>query len=109
VSRLLFLEGNVFAKRAEKNWPRKKGIIDNHIKSSKKHSAGKEKLAEKFRQEKDIADALKPYNKEEHLAGEELPPAQKAYRVKVITTFLHAGVLINKPDLFRDLLEENGL
>lgn len=43
------------------------------------------------------------------MAGEELPPAQKVYCVKVITTFLHAGVLINKLDLFQDLLEENSL
>ena len=41
------------------------------------------------------------------MAGEELPLAQQVYRVKVITTFLHAGVPINKLDLFRDLLEEN--
>ena len=55
-SRLLFLE------------------IDNHIKNSKKHSIGKEKLAEKGKKEKDSAEALKAYNKEEHLAGEEHPP-----------------------------------
>ena len=84
-------------------------VIDNHIKNSKKHSIGKEKLAEKGKQEKDIAEALKVYNKEEHLAGEELPPEQQVYRVKIITIFLRAGVLISKLDLFRDLLEENGL
>jgi hypothetical protein len=87
----------------------RKCIIDNHIKNSKKHTIGKEKLADKGRQEKDIAEAApRAYNKEEHLAGEELPPEQQVYRVKVITTFLRAGVPISKLDLFRDLLEENG-
>lgn len=86
----------------------RKCIIENHIKNSKKHTIGKEKLADKGRQEKDIAEVLKAYNKEEHLAGEELPPEQQVYRVKVITTFLRAGVPISKLDLFRDLLEENG-
>ena len=101
--------GKLFCQVCREEVALKKSIIDNHIKNSKKHSIGKEKLAEKGKKDKDIAEALKAYNKEEHLAGEELPPEQQVYRVKVITTFLRAGVPISKLDLFRDLLEENGL
>ena len=34
---------------------------------------------------------------------------QQVYRVKVVSTFLKAGVPLNKIDCFRDLLEENAL
>ena len=87
----------------------KKSVIDNHVQHSKKHSVGKERLAEKGKKEEDIANALCAYNSREHLAGEELPPEQQVYRVKVLTTFLKAGVPISKLDHFRELLEENGV
>ena len=56
-----------------------------------------------------MANALRAYNSHEHLAGEELPPEQQVYRVKVLTTFLKAGVPISKLDHFQELLEENGV
>ena len=58
----MFLEGNFLFWPSVRRIGPKKSIVDNHIKSSKIHSAGK-KLAEKGRQEKDIAKALKAYNK----------------------------------------------
>ncbi len=47
------------------------------------------------------------HNQEQHLRGETLPEQQQVYRVKVVTTFLKAGVPLSKIELFRDLLEEN--
>ena len=44
-----------------------------------------------------------------HPSGETLPDSIRVYRVKVLTTFLKAGVPINKIDDFRDLLEENAV
>ena len=38
-----------------------------------------------------------------------LPDSIRVYQVKVLTTFLKAGVPINKIDDFRDLLEENAV
>lgn len=69
----MYLEENFSAKGVE---GLKKSITDNHIKHSKKHTVGKVRLAEKGKQDHDIAKALKLYNKDEHIhvAGEELPP-----------------------------------
>ena len=39
--------------------------------------------------------------------GESLPEEQQVYRVKVVSSFLKAGVPLSKMDSFRDLLEEN--
>ena len=49
---------------------------------------------------------LLKYNKEEHPRSETLPQNQQVFRVKVVRTFLKAGVPLSKIDLFRDLLEE---
>ena len=38
--------------------------------------------------------------------GETLTESTQVLRVKVVTTFLHAGISLN--DIFRELLEENG-
>ena len=43
-----------------------------------------------------------------HPKGETLPPSQQVFRVKVMKTFLRAGVPLNKISSFRNLLEENG-
>ena len=50
---------------------------------------------------------MKKYDTDFHPSGETLPEAVRVYRVKVLHTFLKAGVPINKIDDFRDLLEEN--
>ena len=75
---------------------------------SKKHQLGKERLQCKNREERDIALAFDSYNKEEYLAGETLSRDVQVYHVKVVQTFLKAGVPLNKVDIFRHLLEENG-
>ena len=50
-----------------------------------------------------ILDKLRPpsaYEKEVHPSGETLPEAQKVYRVKVVSTFLKAGVPLSKNRAF---------
>ena len=83
----------------------KSSSIKNHCRSAK-HLEGKQKLEKKQAREQDIAEALLKYNKEEHPRGETLPQNQQVFRVKVVRTFLKAGVPLSKSDLFRDLLEE---
>ena len=85
----------------------KKSTITYHIKSAK-HIESKEKLKVKRVREGDIATALKKYDKEVHPSGEKLPEEVRVYRVKVVKTFLRAGVPMSKLEFFRDLLEENG-
>ena len=48
--------------------------------------------------EQEIADAMVLYNEINHGCGETLPKNIQVYRVKVITTFLRAGVPLSKID-----------
>ena len=82
-----------------------KSNIELHIKSDK-HTRGKEKLACKEKREHDIVKALGAYDEEVHPVGETLPADQRIFRIKVVSTFLKAGVPLNKIDIFRDVLEE---
>ena len=81
----------------------KSSSIKNHCRSAK-HLQGKERLEKQQSREQDIADELLAYNKEVHPRGETLPPNQLVLRVKVVRTFLKAGVPLRKIELFRDLL-----
>ena len=100
--------GKLFCTGCREELGLKVTVIKQHLKS-KKHQLGKERLQRKNREERDIAEAFdNAYNKEEHLAGETLSRDVQVYRVKVVRTFLKAGVPLNKVDIFRDLLEENG-
>jgi len=98
--------GKLFCRACREELSLKKSTILLHVASSK-HTAGKEKLASKEKREIDIAQALQKYDDDVHPSGETLPDSIRVYRVKVLTTFLKAGVPINKIDDFRDLLEEN--
>ena len=82
-------------------------IIELHVKSEK-HKRGIIKLASKEKREQDIVKALGAYDKEAHPVGESLPVDQCVFRVKVVSTFLKAGVPLNKIDVFRDILEGGG-
>ena len=48
------------------------------------------------------------YNSEVHPKGDMLPHSQQIFHVKVMQTFLRAGVALNKIGSFRNLLEESG-
>ena len=74
-------------------------VIRLHVKS-KKHIFGKERLKQIRIHDMDIARAFKEYNEQEHLAGENLSTECQVYRINVITTFLKAGVPLNKQDSF---------
>ena len=80
----------------------KLSIIKHHIGSSK-HVAGKEALARRESRKRDIAKALEL---QENPSGQTLPEAPCVHHIKVVTTFLKAGVPFNKLHHFRDLLEE---
>lgn len=51
---------------------------------------------------------MKTYNDKVHGKGETLPEDQQVFRVQVLTTFLKAGVPLEKLKYFRDLLESGG-
>lgn len=97
--------GKLFCNACREELSLKLSIIKLHIASSK-HIAGKESLAKIEARERDIAKALQSYDKQENPSGQTLPEAHRVYRIKVVTTFLKAGVPLNKLHHFRDLLEE---
>ena len=70
----------------------KKSSIENLLRSLK-HRKGKERLKQK---ELSIAKSLEKYNNQIHSKGETLPPLQQVFRVRVMQTFLRAGVPLNK-------------
>ena len=69
----------------------KKSVIELHI-SSQKHKRGKERLSSHVAREKLICESLKAYDAVMHPVGENLPDAVRIRRVKVIETFLKAGI-----------------
>lgn len=71
-----------------------------------KRTSGKERLEKKEARERDIAKSLEEYDNQFHPKGESLSLAHRVYRVKVIRSFMKAGVPLNKIDCFRELLEE---
>ena len=74
---------------------------------STKHAQCKSQLTEKRSRERDISEVFKSYEQEVHPSGETLSEVHKLWRVKVVTTFMKAGVPLAKVDHFRELLEEN--
>ena len=82
-------------------------IVKNHIASSR-HLKMKDSLKERKGRDVDIAKSLKQYDEEQHPSGECLPEKQRIYRIKVLSSFLKAGVPLNKIDSFRDVFEEGG-
>lgn len=98
--------GKLFCKCCRQILSVKKSTVDDHI-SCKKHIDSKHQFHNKEARERDIAEALEEHNDSTHLKGETLPEEVNVYRVKVVQTFLRAGVLFNKINIFRPLLEEN--
>jgi hypothetical protein len=95
--------GKLFCSACREELSLKLSIVKNHVESSKH----KNHLREKKIREQDIAQAFRVYEQEVHPVGESLPEAHKLWRVKVVTTFLKAGVPLGKVDKFRGLLEEH--
>ena len=98
--------GKLFCSVCREELSLKLSIIKSHVESAK-HARNKQQLKKKQCREHDITQAFKVYEQEVHPTGESLPEAHKLWRVKVVTTFLRAGVPLAKIDQFRDLLEEH--
>ena len=69
----------------------KRSSLNNHIKCSKRKER-RIKLAIKDKREKSITIALKRHNEQSHLVGKNLPEQHQIFCVKVICTFLRAGI-----------------
>ena len=63
----------------------------HHVQSTK-HVQRKNQLTEKRSREHDISEAFKSYEQEVHPSGKTLSEAHKLWCVKVVTTFMKAGV-----------------
>ena len=72
----------------------KSSVISYHIKSTK-HISGKKRLETQRKAELEIVESLRSRDALEHPKGESLPDNQRVYRVKVVRTFLSAGVALN--------------
>ena len=84
----------------------KKSILELHIKAA--NVKGKEDLISKQTSELSIVEALKRYDKSVQPVGETLPDSTRAYRVKVVSEVLKAGIPLSKIDNLRGLLEAGG-
>ena len=99
--------GKLFCKAYREELSLKSSSLSNHLKSQK-HKDGKRRLQKKEAGERDIAKQLAVYNEENRTVGETLTESTQVFRVKVVSTFLRAGIPLNKLDVFRELFEENG-
>ena len=97
--------GKLFCRACREELSTKLSVLRYHLKS-KKHADPTKKRDRMEARERDIAQALVVHDKT-HPRGETIPTTQRVYRVKVVTTFLKAGIPLNKIDCFRDLLEEH--
>lgn len=98
--------GNLFCKACREPLSVKKSTTNSHIKSIK-HTDSIAKLKTKGAREKDMEFFLKKYDKSVHPKGETLPNEQRLYRIRVLKSFMRAGVPLSKLEHFRDILEEN--
>lgn len=99
--------GKLFCHGCREELPLNKSSISYHIKSTK-HSDGKKRLEQRKVKDQDIVQSLGKYNEEVSGRGETLPEQQQVFRVKVVKTFLQAGVPLSKIAHFHKLLKENG-
>lgn len=97
----------LFCEACREELSEKASIIKRHV-DSQKHKSGVEKIAKKKKRDLTVLDAMKNYDKEVHPKGEMLSDNQRVFRVRVLKTFLKAGVPLQKMDDFRELLEEGG-
>lgn len=97
----------LFCSSCREELPIKKSSIDVHVKSSK-HIHSKTKWKAKEQHDLDIAQSLTMYQSKLRTKGETLPDTTRVFRVKVLKTLLKAGIPIEKSDVLRDLMQENG-
>ena len=97
----------MFCEAGREELSEKASITKRHV-DSEKHESGVEKIAKKKKRDLTVLDAMKNYDKEVHPKGEMLSDNQRVFRVRVLKTFLKAGVPLQKMDDFRELWEEGG-
>ena len=100
--------GILFCKACREVLSVKRSTVDSHVKCAK-HVESKKKVQQSESRERDIAEALQRHNEATYRKSETLPQDQRIYRVKVVQTFLRAGVPLSKLAIFRPLLEEKAL
>ena len=71
-----------------------------------KHLRGIKAIADRKVRERDISQSLKQYDQKVRPVGETLPES-RVFRVKVVSTFLRAGVPLSKLHHFREVLEQH--
>ena len=71
--------------------------MKTHMRSTK-HQERQSKHQSMELQERDITTALGTFNKKVHNKGETLPLDMQVYRLKVVSTFLCAAILLSKLD-----------
>ena len=70
-------------------------------------ASSKKLLVSRKAQDETIADMLRKYDKNKHPIGEGLSDEVRVFRIKVVKSFLKAGVPLAKVDCFREVLEES--
>ena len=73
----------------------KYSVINNHVNCSK-HNVGKARLKNKNQGEMELLEVLKSYDTVENPKDVTLPKDQRIYCIKVVHTFLIAGMPLNK-------------
>ena len=81
----------MFCKACREELSLNSSSLSNHLKSQK-HKDGKRRLQKKEAGERDIAKQLAVYNEENRTVGETLTESTQIFRVKVVSTFLRAGI-----------------
>ena len=73
-----------------------------------KHGTGKKLFfVSKKNKDKKYVDMLQKCDQEKHPVGINLSDEVRVFRIKVVRSFLKAGVLLAKIDCFREMLEES--
>ncbi len=92
--------GKLFCDACRENLSLKKSVLTQHIKSAK-HATGLNNLASKCIREINISDMSKYYDKDVLPVGENLADAVRINRVMVVSSFMRAGVALERVDCFR--------
>lgn len=105
---LIVSNGILFCSACREPVSLKKSIIKLHI-ESQKHKTHKLKVTSKEAKQRSIAESLRKYDESNHPSGEMLSEPIRIYRIRVVKSFLKAGIPLSKVDRLRDLLEENAV
>lgn len=80
--------------------------LKTHIRT-RKHEGGKARRKQGKLKEAAITEALRT-DSQKHKVGNMLPEEERVYRVKVVDSFLRAGIPLSKVNELRELLEAGG-